>query len=314
MRRHDESVFGFADPLRGIPDAALLSRRSWLAGICGGLGLALAPPATAASIGEPDTSRTARLDSVQRFPLQHLSARARQQVAPVLERPTLFRRMPVERIPCHPDVFVFLIRYPEVVVNMWELMGATKLKVKRIADYVLDADDGAGTQSRIELIYGTRQQHVILADGEYAGPLFRRRMTGRTVLLLTTQYAVDAAGDNVVTSTLDVFLTLDNIGADLVARTLHPMLGKTADHNFAESARFVSQVSEQAASNPAGMQRLVKKLTKVRSDVRTAFSQVIARVTAPEAQAEIGAAPPSSATTTAETQPAPIVSSRDFRR
>ncbi len=72
----------------------------------------------------------------------------------------------------------------------------------------------------------------------------------------------------------DVFLQLDNAGAEIVARTLHPLLGKTADANFLETVRFVSQVSHVAETNGPGVQRLVTRLTNVEPTVRDRFGQL----------------------------------------
>lgn len=260
--------------------ATTVCRRRWLqtaAAVLGGP--LLARPLPARPIAPADTSRQRREQSIAELPLAKLTPAARQKVVPVVQRPTLFRRMPLEQVHCHPGMFIYLVRYPEVVVNMWDLMGATKLKLQRVGEYLLDCDDGAGTVTRLELLYGSREQHLLYAEGEYSGPLFRRQLTGRCVLYLQSQYGRDEQGKDVVTASLDVFLTLDNVGADLVARTFQPMVGRTADHNFAESARFVGQVSEQSDLNPAGMQRLSKRLTKVSPAVRLGFAATVRQCT-----------------------------------
>ena len=229
----------------------------------------------AVRVSDAETSRRTREVAVASIPMRQLVPDAQRRVQQVVNRPTLFRRMPTERIMCHPDLFVFLVRYPEVVVNMWDLMGATKLAVKRVAKYVLDSNDGAGTKTRVELIYGNHKQHLMYADGVYAGPLFRRELVGQSVLLINSEHARNQRGEDIVTCTMDVFIEIENAGVDLVAKTLHPLMGKTADHNFAESARFVSQVSEQAKQNPTGMQRLASRLGKVHPDVRQEFVELI---------------------------------------
>jgi len=71
-----------------------------------------------------------------------------------------------------------------------------------------------------------------------------------------------------------VFLQVDNAGAELVAKTLHPLLGRTVDSNFSETVRFVSQVSHVAESNGPGVQRMVTRLTDVDPSVRERFAQI----------------------------------------
>jgi hypothetical protein len=76
------------------------------------------------------------------------------------------------------------------------------------------------------------------------------------------------------TNRLDLFLQIDNLAADAVARTLSPWVGKVADANFHESCVFASKLSSTAETNGAGVQRLAEKLTKVEPPVREEFSQV----------------------------------------
>ncbi len=79
---------------------------------------------------------------------------------------------------------------------------------------------------------------------------------------------------------MDVFMKLDNFGADLLTRTLGPLVGKTADYNFVESAKFVAQLYELCRDNPSAAQQLGSRMTKVDPAVRTKFLQVAARIAA----------------------------------
>lgn len=297
MRQHDRTVL--RTEATSTPGARRIghrvSRRDLLRG-----GAALALWAGAAFGGRPaagealtgaDTSRETRDLALRQIPYSKMTRAARSRVSSVVSNPTLFRRMPVERITCDAELFIFLVRYPEVIVSMWDLMGATQLRVRRVDDFVLDADDGAGTVTKVELLYGDKGVHVMYAEGEYAGPLFKGRLTGRCVLVLNTHYENDDSGECLVTSQLDVFMALDNIGAELVARTLHAMMGRTADRNYSESAKFVSQVSHQAAVNPPGMQQLAQRLSTVKPAVRKRFAELVASVatrlaTRPAAESE----------------------------
>ena len=222
----------------------------------------------------PSTSRSAREEAQREIPLASLQEPLRSKIQQIVTRPTIYRRMPIEVVPCDPDLYVFLVRYPEIVVNMWQLMGVTKVIVHRKGPYAYDAQDGAGTVSQVELVYGTREKHLFLAEGYYDGPLLPRRVTGRCAVLLTSAYSLDQEQQDYVSNRLDVFIQVDNVGAEIVAKTLHPLMGKTVDSNFSETVRFLSQVSHVAESNGPGVQRLVTRLTNVEPSVRDRFSQI----------------------------------------
>jgi hypothetical protein len=76
---------------------------------------------------------------------------------------------------------------------------------------------------------------------------------------------------------MDLFLKLDQLGADLIVRTIGPFIAKTADMNFIESAKFLSQLSQAAQRNPEGFQELVYQLEDLQPRVRDELLAVAAR-------------------------------------
>lgn len=209
-------------------------------------------------------------EAVRTIPLDEMNETVRNKLAHVVSKPTLFRRLPEETIDCDPDLYVFLVRYPEVVVNIWQLMGITKVQVRRTGQYTFDASDGAGTLSKVELAYGRPDIHVFYANGVYEGPLLRTRITGSCVAVLHSDYARQN-GRVAVSNYMDVFVRLDNVGADLLVRALQPLFGKAADYNFVETSRFLEQVSLASELNGPAMQQLSEKLNNCSPEVRQAF-------------------------------------------
>lgn len=234
---------------------------------------------SAASAASPHPIEGGTYDeAVRAIPFDRMTDEAQGKLWKIVSQPSLYRRLPVTRVQADPDLYVFLVRHPEVVVNMWDLMGVTKVKIRRTGDFTFDASDGAGTASKVELIYGDKETHVMLAEGTYEGALFKRLIHGRCVLVLRSGYSRSPANDTEVTHQLDIFVQLDNVGAELIAKTLHPLVGQTADHNFVEATRFLGQVSQAAATRPSGIQQLAGRLTKVDPEVRAQFAAVSAEV------------------------------------
>jgi hypothetical protein len=249
------------------------SRGRWLTCILLVLlaGLAWLAPCQAQPV-DPSGNPQARADALQAIPLEELNEASREKLRPILEKPSLYRRMPVQVIGCDPDLHVFLIRYPEVIVNIWQLMEVTKVQVKRTGPYTFDATDGSGTVSKVELIYGRPDLHIFYATGYYEGPLFRNRIEGDCVVLLRSVYA-QRDGRVQVTNCLDVFVRMEKAGADILLKTLHPLMGKTADFNFVETAKFIGQVSLAAENNGPGIERLANRLENVDVAIRDSFAR-----------------------------------------
>ena len=220
------------------------------------------------------SSKSLRKQTVSAIPMQALNAQAREKIGDILKKPSIYRQLPVTSINADPDYFRFLIRYPEVVVNIWQLMGITNMTTERTGPFTVTTDDGAGTISQLELVYGTDNLHIFYGEGSYEGPILKRKLTGKCVLVLRTESKFDEVGKPVATSQLDVFLKIENATAGLIAKTIQPIVGSTADHNFVESLKFVQRLNETTSKNGPGVQRMGKKL-KIEPAVREGFNDVI---------------------------------------
>lgn len=214
----------------------------------------------------------------QIIPFERLTGQTQERLWSVINRTSMYRRLPEQAIVCDPDLYLFFLRNPEVVVNMWQLLGVTSMQLKRMGNFVFDAKDNAGTQARLELVYGTPDTHIFLADGAYEGQLLKRRTPGRCVIVLKTDYGREPAPQAKITSQLDAFMQVDPTGADLVVRTLQPVIGRTADHNFRETLSFVSRVSQALERSSLGVPHLASKLTALDPPVRDKFVQVATNV------------------------------------
>jgi hypothetical protein len=216
------------------------------------------------------STRSNRDQATKLIPYSQLNVPTREKISEVVESASLYRRLPINSITADPDYFRFLVRYPEVVVNIWQLMGITQMTTARTGPFTLDTDDGAGTQSTLDLIYGNENLHVFYGQGAYEGPVFKRKINGRCVLILRTDYRQDQQGQSHVVNQMDVFLKLDNVGANLVAKTIQPIVGSTADQNFLDSLKFLQRLNETTVQNGPGVQHMANRL-QLDDDVRQKF-------------------------------------------
>lgn len=252
------------------------SVRSALA-LCGGLLLSVIGWTQAVQAVPPAAERNERDEALRTIPFDRLTPSATSSIRGIVDSPTIYRRMPSQLIDCDPKMFVFLVRNPEVLVGLWDRMEVSQVQTQRIGPYQLTADDKAGTQCTIDLVYGDSRTHVYVGKGLYTGPLAPRPITGSGVFILRSEY-VQTSNGTTVNGTLDCFLQFDNTGADLIARMLSGIIGKTADHNFTETAKFLSQVSNASVKNPAGMRDLALELPQVNLPTRKAFADTIVEV------------------------------------
>ena len=213
-----------------------------------------------------------RADAEKRIPYAKLTAPTQQKIRDVVKKPTLYRRMTASQITCAPQLHRFLVRYPEVVVNIWQLMGITKVTTERVSPFKLNASDGVGTVTTVELVYGDQNTHLLYCEGHYDGALFRRPLTGRCILVLCSEYQPASDGTWRISNSMDVFLQVDQIAVDVVTRTLHPLVGKSAEINFEQSTKFIERVWRTTEENGPGMMRLAHRLDQVQPKVQDKFA------------------------------------------
>jgi len=231
-------------------------------------------PASPGSTGL--SNRELRADAIAALPMARLTQTAKRRISAIVDRPTLFRHLPTQSIDCDPELFIFIARNPEILVGIWEVMGITQVRTERIDDFRMKARDGSGTNCTVDLVYGDRSTHVYVTDGYYDGKMVAAPITGKSVLILRTQYETRPDGLVIITGTIDCFVQFDNLGADLIARTLGPLIGKSADNNFVETAKFIDQVGRTARTNPEGFQDLAATLPQVGEATRIKFIEIIA--------------------------------------
>ncbi|MEM0927581.1 MAG: hypothetical protein AAGJ83_16160 [Planctomycetota bacterium] len=228
------------------------------------------------------------------LPLERLTRGAQDRIKEITARPTLVRQLPQQTIVCDPELFLFLARKPDTIIGIWDLMGITKVKTKRTGPYQFEAIDGSGTSCAVDLIYGDQSLHLFIAEGEYDGKFVQKPVRGRGLFILRHEYRQAADGSVDVVGTLDCYVKFESLGADLIARSLGGLIGKSADHNFAETAKFIGQISTACRTNPEGLAALVTQMNQVDPEMRQEFTTIIANVARRSRQAPM-LQPPTSA-------------------
>ena len=261
------------------PTKAARQRLEWQARSTANAGLRNTASQQARANYEPGTSSTKlRKAALAKLPLQRLTPAAQRRILSIAEKPTIFRRLPTQAIDCDQDLYLFLSRNPEVLVGMWDLMGITDVQINRTGPYQLEANDGAGTLCTIDLVYGDPNVHVFIADGSYDGKLTPKPIRGHGVFMITSRYAKSSTGSTTVMGTIDCFLQIDSLGVDLIARTFSGLIGRAADNNFIETARFVTQVSQASEKNPRSMLDVADRLPQVPERTRDHFQTIIRQI------------------------------------
>ena len=238
----------------------------WLLLACGAAYGGNTAPAT--------SSRAAREDAVRAIPFDKIEPSLRKRVQQVTSKPSIYRRLPIQVTDSDPEMFDFLVTHPEVVVNIWQTMGISKVSLVRQKDGSYQASDGVGTRGIVRFCHSNHDTHVVYAEGAYEGPLFEKPVRARCVLVFKHGHVRETNGRDYVTSRCDTFIQIEHAGVELLAKTFSPLVTKSADYNFSETAGFLGNLSRTAEANPQGVSRLAKRLTQVDPAVRARFVEL----------------------------------------
>jgi hypothetical protein len=207
------------------------------------------------------------------IPWKQIAPQYRRAAQRVVNDASLYRRLPTRVIDCDPDVFTFLLQHPEVVVDVWRVMGISQIALDKMPNGAYRGSDSLGTVGTVRYVHthwGNNAENiaVIYADGAYDGKPFVKPLKAQSVILLRSESVQESNGRHYITVRIDSFMKIEQMGVELVAKTVQPWISQTADRNFIETLTFVSNFSRTAETNPQGMKRLATRLNAVDQPTR----------------------------------------------
>ncbi|MFM9058528.1 MAG: hypothetical protein ACKOSQ_05340 [Planctomycetaceae bacterium] len=246
------------------------------------LALTMAASAAAGTPVDPGTSaREIRRQAEAALPLARMPEETRAVVERQLRGTALYRRLPVEAVASSPELLDFLLTRPETLVDLWRVLGISRLALDPAGPGRWRLSDGWGTVGAVRLLHHERQGagglFVFHGTGGYTGSLSPRDLSGSCLVVVRHwPLAADAAGSPRQAVQVDAFLDVDGLGLEIVTRALQPLIVHSAASNLHEISLFVSQFSRAATRNPAGVARLTERMPRTAATDRRALATLAA--------------------------------------
>ncbi|MGW8258484.1 MAG: hypothetical protein ACWGMZ_13440, partial [Thermoguttaceae bacterium] len=237
-----------------------------------------------------NSSEQTRQNAIRSIPFDKLDSQDRAKIYSVLSNVTVFRRMPIRVTDCNPNLYMFIVRHPDVLINIWRELKISKLELRQIGPEKFRLKENDGVVANLEFLYRSHNTYLIYAEGEYDGVIFPRPVKGSGLFLLKSGWIRNVDGRCYISSRLDAFLSVEPGAIELVTRALHPLVGKTADNNFTQTVAFVGSLSRTTELNCHRVQRLALQLDFVEPKVREDFANLaeqIARKTSSKTSHEV---------------------------
>jgi hypothetical protein len=207
-------------------------------------------------------------------PWNALDERSKKLIREVMDGRTFVRQMPQQVGYCDPEMYDFMISHPDVVIELWELLGVTNLSLKETGPNKYVLKEGTTSTSQVEVLYRSDSLCIVYALGEYEAPVLRRKIKGDVVIFLKSRYGQDKENRLVVQSDLDAYVRIHNPGAEMLAKMLIPVVGKIADSNFEQAVGFIMNVSEAAQEDFESLVAYARRMKNVRPEVAQEFAFV----------------------------------------
>ncbi|MDO4629822.1 MAG: hypothetical protein Q4C70_11620, partial [Planctomycetia bacterium] len=220
------------------------------------------------------TSGKSKKEILSKIPFRSLSPYAQERVRQVLGDVSMYRRLPVQLIPCEKELYDFMSYHPDTMVNIWELMGVSKMLLTELQPGQFYLEDQAGTRGKIECLYQTSDLMLIYVFGTYEGVPFPQKVSGSGLIILQNQALKGQEGENLLAIRLDAFMQINNEGVEALAKTFQPLVGKVADHNLIQITGFLGELSKTACENGIGVANMARRLERVRPEVQQEFAEV----------------------------------------
>jgi hypothetical protein len=239
------------------------------------------------------SSRAAHDDAMRAIPWKQMSPANRQTAQSIINNTSIYRRLPTRIIDCDPDLFTFLLQHPEIVIDVWRVMGISQVALNKAPDGIYHGTDGAGTTGTLRYLFCNWGEHannfaVVYADGAYQGQPFPTPLKARSIMLVRSSAVRETNGRHYITVKIDTFVHIENLGIEIIAKTVQPWIAKTADQNLIETLTFVSNFSRTAEKNPQGMKRLANRLDAVDEPTRNQLVTLCFRTAERYAQRDSG--------------------------
>ncbi len=200
--------------------------------------------------------------AIDELPLERMPPESRRLVEHFRKSTTLHRRLPVETIQCERAFVEFVLEKPEALVDVWRVLGISRVSLDPVAAGCWRLSDGYGTTGTVRLLHHDRGPGggllVFHGQGGYSGPLAPQDLTGSC--LVVVRHAPAAGGAAGWRVELEAFLDVDGLGLEIVTRTLQPLIVHSAAANVHEICLFLTQFAAAASRNPAGVARLAARM------------------------------------------------------
>jgi hypothetical protein len=192
-------------------------------------------------------------------PLEEL-ARRQEEVARVLQHPTLTGRGPSETFECKPEQYQFFLDHPDRAVSVWRRMGAKCVSINDRGDGQFGWADDLGSEVTWETVHKGKEVRVWYAHGKVRpGPVLPM-VAVEIVVVLHHHDTLSMEGKHAIEHHAEVFLHTDSKTAQLFARLMGTSTSRLAEQGLGQMQLFFSALCWYLDRHPERARVLLREL------------------------------------------------------
>ena len=229
-------------------------------------------------------TRTARREAERLLPLARLAPAARGRAADVVDRAAMFRTLPTLRFPIHAAACDYFVNHPDVCVALWRRLGVSEMQMWQTGPDSFEGDAGDGSIGAFEVLLRSRNDYLILVDGQFKSPVLSDPIKATCLFHLRVRTLFDSVGRPMAVGTASLFVTFPSKAVGAAAKLISPVTNVILDRNFEEVCLFAHLMDRGMANRPAWVRGLAGDLEGVLPRRRGELAALTNRVHASEAR------------------------------
>ena len=237
-----------------------------------------APPVEAHVQSKGTSSDKVKKTALAELPLDKLTPEKQARVQTLLNEVGYFRRLPTTVFAAEPEVYQFFIRYPDVAVSIWRVMGISEMKMWQTGPNEYEGDSADGSSGIIDVLYRSAEENLLICEGQYQSPLLKKPIKARSLVLLKSSFFKESDGTIYVTHRADMYVAFPSQTVETVAKVLSPLTGSMADRTFTEMSLFLRMMSLAMTRRPNWVDQIAGQMEGVPEVRRQQLRQVTVQV------------------------------------
>ncbi|RMG35671.1 MAG: hypothetical protein D6725_12190 [Planctomycetota bacterium] len=219
-----------------------------------------------------------RKAAIDKLELQTLPEDRRVRAMCVVDRLSVYRRLPTISFSAAPEVYRYFLTVPHAAVDIWRALDVSEFRLWPDGKERFRAAASDGSRGQLLVLRRREDSVLVFCEGQYVSPLLPKPILARALIHLQFVFRDGETAEPTIIHTADLFVSLPSQPVETVARVIAPISNLIADRNFEEVTQFVQMMDYAMRRQPAWVRQLSTRLQTVSATDLQAFLMTTQRI------------------------------------